>query len=449
MRRLIPSRLVLVVLALWLVAAPAWAQRLVIIRDAETESMLRAVSAPLFRSAGLDRSLVRLIILQDRAINAFVTSGNRMVIHTGLITSSDGVAELAGVLAHETGHVSGAHIARLPEEYEKAMATALLGMLLGGAAAAAGSGAAAAGAAALGQTLAARQFFAFTRAQENAADQAALTFLERAGWSARGLAAVFRRLADQEMLPVDLQDPYMRTHPLTRERVQAVQEAIARSRFSDAPMPADLEHRFQMARAKVMAFTEDGRSVQRRFERRDDAPAQYARAILAWRGGRLADGLQGIDQLIAADRNNPFLHEMKGQMLFESGRVRDAIPAYREAARLAPGEAQIRLAHGRALLDSNEPTLLRQAQTEIQASLGLERGNALAWRQMGLIWTRLGDEGQAALALAEESRLRGDWQQARRAAARAEALLPPGPARLQAQDIANEARVQREDIMRR
>lgn len=442
-------KLILVILSLCLVASPALAQRLVVIRDAETEAMLRAVTAPLFRVAGLDRSLVRLVIIQDRAINAFVTTGNRMVIHTGLITSADSVDELAGVLAHETGHVAGMHIARLPDEYEKAMATALLGMLLGGIAAASGAGSVAAGAASLGQTLAARQFFSFTRSQENAADQAALTYLDRAGWSAKGLATLFRRLSDQEMLPADMQDPYMRTHPLTRERISTVQEAIAHSRYANAAMPAELEHRFQMVRAKLIAFTEDGRTAQRRFEGRTDAPAQYARAILAWRAGRLDEGLRGIDQLIAADRNNPFLYEMKGQMLFESGRVRDAIPVYREAARLAPSEAQVRLAYGRAMVEANDPMLLRQAQHEIEASIGLERGNALAWRQLGLIWTRLGNEGQASLALAEESRLRGDWQQARRAAARAEALLPAGPSRLQAQDIANEARVQREDLNRR
>jgi predicted Zn-dependent protease len=445
MRRLILAALALLLLA----ATPAWAQRLVVIRDAETEAMLRAVSAPLFRAAGLNPGLVRLIILQDRAINAFVTTGNRMVIHSGLITATDGVGELAGVLAHETGHVSGTHIARLPDEIEKAMATAILGMLLGGAAAIGGSGSGALGAATFGQALAQRQFFAFTRAQENAADQAGLTYLDRAGWSARGLATLFRRLADQEALPLDLQDPYMRTHPLTRERIATVNEAIARSRFSDTPMPDVLEHRFQMVRAKLMAFTEDNRIVTRRLEGRDDAPATYARAIMAWRAGRLAEATPIIDRLIAADRANPYLHEMKGQMLFESGRVADAIPAYREAARLAPGEPQIRLALGRALLDLNESVRLREAQTEIEASLRLERGNALAWRQMGLIWTRLGNEGQASLALAEESRLRGDFRQALRAAARAEALLPPGPARLQAQDIANEARVAREEFNRR
>lgn len=444
MRKLLIAILIAVV-----AAGPAWAQRLVVIRDAETEAMLRALTAPLFRVAGLDRSLVRLVILQDRAINAFVTSGNRMVIHTGLITSISSANELAGVLAHETGHVSGAHIARLPEEYEKAMATAILGMVLGGAAAAAGAGGGGVGVAVLGQSLAARQFFAFTRAQENQADQAALTFLDRVGWSARGLAQLFQQLESQELLPPDLQDPYMRTHPLTRERIDAVNEGMARSRYTNAPMPANLEHQFQMARAKLAAFTEDGRSAQRRFDGRDDGPAKYARAILAWRGGRLDEGLRGIDQLIAGDRANPFLFEMKGQMLFEAGRVREALEPYREAARLAPGEAQIRLAYGRALVESNEAPRLRQAQAEVEASLAIERDNALAWRQMGLIWTRLGNEGQAALALAEESRLRGDWQQARRSAARAEALLPAGPARLQAQDIANEARVNREDRYRR
>lgn len=435
--------------ALLLLVAPASAQRLVVIRDAETESMLRAVTAPLFRVAGVDRSLVNLIILQDRAINAFVTTGNRMVVHTGLIAAVDGVNELAGVLAHETGHVTGSHIARLPEEMERAMATAILGMLLGGAAAAAGGGQGAAGAIALGQSLAMRQFFAFTRAQENAADQAALTYLDRAGWSARGLAQLFRRLSDQELLPLDLQDPYMRTHPLTRERIMAVNEAMARSRFSDAPMPAELERRFAMARAKLIAFTESPRDAARRFEGRTDTPARYAEAVISWRSGRLAEGIATLDQLIAADRANPFLHELKGQMLFETGRVRDSIAPYREAARLAPSEPLIRVAYGRALLESGEAALLRQALAEVQASLSMDRGSAFAWRQLGLIWTRLGDEGQAQLALAEESRLRGDWQQARRAAARAEALLPAGPARLQAQDIANEARVNREDRNRR
>jgi predicted Zn-dependent protease len=204
-----------------------------------------------------------------------------------------------------------------------------------------------------------------------------------------------------------------------------------------------------MVRAKLMAFTEDNRAVLRRLEGRDDAPSAYARAIIAWRAGRIAEGVDGLDRLIAADRQNPFLHELKGQMLFEGGRVRESIAPYREAARLAPNEAQIRVAFGRALLEGNEPMALRQALAEVQASLALERGNGFAWRQLGLIHTRLGDQGMAALALAEESRLRGDFQQARRAAARAEALLPPGPARLQAQDIANEARVEREDRSRR
>jgi predicted Zn-dependent protease len=427
----------------------AQAQRIVQIRDAETESMLRAVAAPLFRAAGLDRSLVRIIILQDRAINAFVSTNNRMFVHTGLILGIDGLDELAGVLAHETGHVSGTHIARLPAEIEAAMRQMIVAMVLGGAAAAAGGGQAGIGVAAAGQTLALRSFFAFTRAQENSADQAGLLFLERAGWSARGMVKLFQRLADQELLPADSQDPYMRTHPLTRERMDVVTQAVARSRFSDTPMPAALEHRFRMTQAKLLGFTEAPLVAQRRLEGRDDIAAEYGRAIIAWRSGRLAEGIQQMEKLIAAERGNPFFHELTGQMLFESGRVRESLTPYREAARLASGEPLIRVALARALLEANDPLLLRQALSEAQASLALERDSAFTWRQLGLIWTKLGDQGQASLALAEEAFLRGDLRQARSAAARAEALLPAGPSRLRAQDLAAATRVEREERNRR
>jgi predicted Zn-dependent protease len=454
MRRFLPALLHTLLLLPALLAALAWpgvatAQRFVQIRDAETESMLRAVASPLFRAAGLDRSLVRIIVLQDRAINAFVSSNNRMFVHTGLIVEIAGVDELAGVLAHETGHISGTHIARLPAEMEAAMRSMIVAMVLGGAAAAAGGSQAGIGVAAAGQALAMRSFFAFTRAQENAADQAALVFLERAGWTPAGLGRLFARLADQELLPADAQDPYMRTHPLTRERIDVVNQGVQRSRFGNTPMPAALEHRFRMTQAKLIGFIEAPINAQRRLEGRKDAAAEYGRAIIAWRSGRLAEGIAMLEKLSAAERGNPFFHEMKGQMLFESGRVRDSLTPYREAARLAPGEPLIRVALARALLEANDPVLLRQALREAEASLALERDSAFTWRQLGLIWTRLGDEAQASLALAEEAFLRGDLRQARMAAARAEALLPPGPSRLRAQDLAAATRVEREERNRR
>ncbi len=161
-----------------LAVAQAAPQRIVTVRDAETGNLIRRLSHPLMRTAGVDPALVRTTLIQDRAINAFVSTGNRLFIHTGLIQRAESAAELAGVPAHQTGRMLRSGVA----------------MPLGGAAAAA-SGPAGAGASAI------------------LGGQAAVSCLERLGWSPHGI----ERLLDQELLPAGWQDPYFRTHPLSRD----------------------------------------------------------------------------------------------------------------------------------------------------------------------------------------------------------------------------------------
>jgi predicted Zn-dependent protease len=431
----------------------------VTIRDAETEALIRAIAEPLFRAAGVDPALVRITLIQNRAINAFVATGNRLFIHTGLIQQSDGPLELIGVLAHETGHISGGHLARLPEEMRAAMIRAVAAMLLGGAAAAAtGSGDAAAAVALGGQQMAMNELYAFSRQQEQAADQAAIALLERTGWSARGLERLLQRMMDQELLSVGRQDPYLRTHPLSRDRLEFVRERLAHSRHADAPVPPAIEVGFAMVRAKLDGFLDSPAATARRYPPRDNsAPARYARAIATFRTGRIGEAAEMLDDLIREQPSSPWLHEMKGQVLFEGGRPREAIGPYREAARLAPGEPLVRTGLGRALMETGDAALLRAAIAEFEASLRLEREQPFAWRQLGLARGRAGDTALADLALAEEAMLRGDHGGVRLLAGRAEQALPPGPARLRAQDLRNAARRdnmtreerEREDAMRR
>jgi predicted Zn-dependent protease len=431
----------------------AWAQgtaapAIVTIRDAETETLIRSITEPLFRAAGVDPALVRITLIQNRAINAFVTTGNRLFIHTGLIQQASDASELVGVLAHETGHISGGHLARLPEQMRAAMIRSIVAMLLGGAAAAAsGRGDAAAAIALGGQAIAMSELYAFTRQQEQAADQAAITLLERNGWSARGLERLLLRLQDQELLSVSRQDPYLRTHPLSRDRLEFVREQLARSRYADAPLPAPITTSFAMVRAKLDGFLESGSIVWRRYPESDrSAPAQYARAIQYFRSGRIDEAARMLDALIREQPASPWLHEMKGQVLFEGGRPREAIAAYRDAVRLAPTQALIRTAYGRALMETGEPALLRQAIEEFEASLRLERDAAFTWRQLGIARGRAGQTALADLALAEEALLNGDYPAARLLAQRAEQALPPGPARLRATDLRNATR--RENMTR-
>jgi len=418
-------------------AQPYSGPRITVIRDAETETLLRTFANPLFRAAGVDPNLVRIIVIRDNAINSFVSTGNLMFVNTGLITKADSASEMVGVIAHETGHIAGGHLARLPEAMRAAMIESLVAVLVGAAAGVATRGPGI-GAAIGGQTMAQRNFLSFSRSIEQSADQAAVAILDANHWSAQGMLDLFRQLEGQEALASGLQDPYVLTHPLSKERREFVQDHIAHSPYSKNGLPEGWEAAFQMVRAKLSAFLDPSSNTLHKVSANDSsAPARYARAIAYYRLGHLAEALPLLDGLLAEQPNNPWLYELKGQVLFENGRVRDSLTPYREAVRLAPEQPQIRMALAHAMVESGDPLLLRPAVQQLQSALERERDSADGWRTLGTAWGKLGDIGQANLALAEEAMLNGDIPTARALATRAEKQLPAGPAKMRAGDISN------------
>lgn len=415
---------------------------LIVIRDAETETLLRNFANPLFRAAGVEPNMVRIILIRDDALNAFVGTGNRMYVNTGIIAKSDSALELVGVLAHETGHIRGGHIAKLPEAMREAMIKSMVAMLVGAAAGvAARNGAAGMGAAMGGQQMAQRSFLSFTRGMESSADQAAVYALDRVGWSAKGMMELFQRMRDQDALVMEMQDPYLLTHPLTRDRIEFVRQHIARSPYSNAKLPAGFDVAYVMVREKLRAFLEPSSVTLRRVKASDKSPAaRYARAIALYRLGRTDEALVPLDSLLAEAPGNPFLHELKGQVLFEGGRAQASLGPYREAARLAPDQPQIRAALARAMIETGDTAMLQPAVQNLQSALARERDDPSAWRSLGVAWGRLGNMGEADLALAEEAMLMNDIARARMLARRAEKQLPRGPSRQRAADVANAVR---------
>jgi predicted Zn-dependent protease len=433
-----------------LVTSAGWAQgrgrddrdrapRISLIRDAEIESLLLSFTTPLFRAAGLDANQLRVRLVKDAALNAFVTSGNRMFVHTGLLQRADSALEVIGVLAHETGHLRNGDPAKLPDMMREAMIRSIGALLIGAAAGAAARDAAPGMAAALGgQSMAMRQFLSFTRAQESGADHTGLQLLERSGWSARGLLQLFGKLRDQELVTVERQDPYLRTHPLTADRVTFVEQHVARSANSNRPLPPALESAFVLVRAKLDGFLEAPVVVHRQYPETDrSSAARYARAIALYRSGRATDAVAQLDGLIREAPGNPWFHELKGQVLFEASRGREAIAAYRDAVRLAPEQPLLRVAYARAMVEAGDMAQVRQALGELQRALDRDRDDTDAWRLLSRAWGKLNDIGQANLALAEEAMINEDIVMARRFAREAEKNLPAGPGRLRAQDIAN------------
>lgn len=435
----------LVALAM-LLSGPASAQSISLIRDTEIESIIRGYATPVFLAAGLDPTNVRIYIVNDRQINAFVAGGQNLFINTGLLMQSTDANQVIGVIAHEAGHIAGGHLSRVHEALARGTAESILSMVLGAAAALAGRPDIGFAVMTGGQNIAVRNFLQYSRTQESAADAAAMNYLESTGQSARGLATFLGKLADQEILSPVRQDPYLRTHPLGSDRIQALSDFISRARHSDAPIKPELQRQHQRMLAKLRAFLEDPALTMQRYPTSDSSDeARYARAIAQHRSSDFKSALATIDGLIADNPADAYYLELKGQMLFESGKPREAVAAYEQAAKLLPHAPMIRLDLARAQLATNDPALLPAATENLRASVAREPNRPFVWRQLAIAYGRAGDEAESALALAEEAMLLNKPVDARYHAGKAERLLPTGsPGWMKAQDIIAAVDVARE-----
>ncbi|HZC13835.1 MAG TPA: M48 family metalloprotease, partial [Thermoleophilaceae bacterium] len=417
--------------------APALAQgrEISLIRDAEIEATLRDLAGPVFEAAGLSRDSVRLYIVNDDRLNAFVAGGMNLFLNTGIIRRAEHSGQLLGVIAHETGHIAGGHLSRAPEAMRRATAEAILATVLGAAAAMAGAGEVGTAIIAGGHHVAQQNLLKFSRTQEQAADQAAVTYLRRAGVSAEGLLEFFKILETQNAL-VEIQSPFLLTHPLTRERIAFMENQVATEPPGLARTPPGMEERYARMIAKLDGFLGEPQRVLRDYANRDGVAARYARAIAHYRVPDLNAALAELDPLIAEYPDDPYFHELRGQILFENGRIAEAIPAYRTAVKLRPDAALIRVGLGQALIESSEPGANGDALAHLKEAVRLDPDNATAWRLLGIAHGRNEEPGLSSLALAEYALLTNRQEDAKLYARRAEAQIPASdPAWLRVQDI--------------
>lgn len=417
--------------------AVAQARSISFIRDTEIEHILRVYATPILETAGIVPEAVTIALVNDDTLNAFVAGGQNLFFHTGFLMDT-GLDELIGVTAHETGHIAGGHLARMGDAMANAATIATIFTLLGLAAAiGAGRGDVGMGLMGGGQEAAMRTFFAFTRAQEGSADEAAMKYLENLGWSSEGLLKMMQRLAGQELLPENRQVEYVRTHPLTRNRIEAIRNFVeTRSQNNGKPLPENFYDLHERMVAKLMGFMRPSNAL-RRYPATDNAiPARYARAIALYRTGRAAEAVTMTDALIAAEKDNAYFHELKGQILFEEGQAADAVAPYREAVRLNPDSGLLRNALGHALLEVGDDRFLEEAINHLSVAARVERSSAITWRLLSSAYSRADMPPQLAYARAEEALSRGDIRAAKFHADRAERLLPAGsPEWIRAQDI--------------
>lgn len=420
-----------------LASGPASAQSgLKVIRDVEIETLLHDITDPILDAAGIARGSVNIYIVQDRALNAFVAGGLNLFLNTGLLMRTENPGQLAGVIAHEVGHIAGGHLTRIGGARDRAVGEIVASFVLGAAAAVAGAPALGTAIIAGGQTVAQSDFLKFSRGQEQAADQAGISYLRHIGVSSAGLGQFFEILEKQNLLSASRSNPYLQSHPLTRDRIRFVESQATPLKNGDPGYPLEWVERHERMVAKLTAFLGDpGRVLANATS--DSLTDRYERAIAYYRLPDLETAVREIDGLIADYPGDPYFYELKGQMLFENGRVEAAIPPYREAVKLNPAPLlQIGLA--RALIESGDGsgTAGREAIEHLKVSVQGEPANAGAWRLLGIAQGRAGDEGEASLSLAESALLRGKDDDARLYAGRAKTMIGPNdPGWLQLQDV--------------
>ncbi len=414
--------------ALWAaLAAPVQAAepRVQLIRDTEIEEIIHRECDPVFIAAGINPKEMTVLLVQDKELNAFTANGLTEGVNTGLITETKTPGELIGVMAHETGHAAGGHPARAEGEFARAgMGPMIISLGLGALAILAG--APEAGIALLGSAPGFSQLsmLNYSRDQESRADQAAITFLERAGLSGRGLYEFFDNFRYQEVFSEARRFAYFQSHPISSERIEALRRRAQEQkhfRTVDTPQMIALH---EIMKAKLKAFTEPWQTTLTTFKEEDRSfPARYARAIAYYKALETDQALKRINALIEEQPKNPYLWELKGQVYFESARAKDAEAAHAQSVALKPDAALLRVNLAQAILAQDDGKRADAALVHLQRAIALEKDNTFAYRLMSQAYEAKGQGGQARLAAAEERYAAGDLTQARVFAFRARELL--------------------------
>ena len=436
------ARCVAMLMIVTLTSQAAMAQS--VLRDAETEALLHDLATPIVAAAGLDPRNVDVVLIGDPSINAFVAGGQIVYINQGLIDAADSAAEVQAVIAHELGHITGGHAIN-DGGSKAATGISLLSLILGGIAAAAGSGDAAIGVIMAGQQAAIGKYLAFSREQESSADAAGAQYLSKAGISGRGSIGFFKKLQNLEYrhgYTRTADSEFYSTHPMTSDRLATLQDTYQADPAWNRPSDRLIEARFQRVKAKLLGYVaQPGRTLQVYPETDKSVPARYARAYAWHKEAFLDKAMVETDALLVDAPNDPYFLELKGQILLESGHASEALAPLRRATELTGNQPLIATTFGHALLATEEPVQLPEAERVLKAAVARDRENPFAWYELGVIYGQRGDLARARLASAEQQVLELNYRQALNSAEAAEAGLPQGaPDWLRAQDIAMQAR---------
>lgn len=407
------------------IAAPEFKRGNIIVDD-EADEILSNWVKQLFHAAKLKGYSPRIYLIVDPELNAAATVGGIIIVHTGLILNCKNASELLGVLAHEVGHIAGGHVSRFDDAAQGALVPAAAALLLGGAAAiATGNTDPLVAGIMSGSHLFERGLLKFSRTQESSADQAAMTYLDSLGFSSQGFYDFLKVIHDKTIGYPTQMDPYALTHPMTSERLNSVHHHLQSAKLKGS-IPAEFEDQFQLLKAKLSGFLECPKIVEQKWGKSQTTASQYALAVAAYRNRQTQKAIALLETLAKTLKNDGYIQELKGQILFENGQIEESIGSLEKASSKKPKAELIKVLLAQALLESNRSDAINKAKQHLIPVTQAHPDNAFAWRLLATAYGKENDMGMAALCLAEEALLLQDYKLAKTHADRAKRILPSG-----------------------
>lgn len=376
-----------------------------IIRESETEKILRDICYPIFKIAGLDTKNLKIYIVNDNSINAFVSGGQNIFINSGLIKKFSDPSVISGVIAHEIGHIASSHIARGSEAFSNNANATILGYLLGIGAIISGNPEVGSAIILSSSHVGNRLALKFNRSQEESADILALKYLEKLKLPTKGLLEIMNYFQEQSVGSINIINPYDLTHPISSSRIQLIKNYSLKYKYANAKFDKKITKDFHRVQAKLNGFLDEIETTFRSQKNRFDEDSQLTKSIAYYRKNDFVESHKLLDELIKNNPQDGFLYELKAEFLFNENKIYEAILNYKKALNYLdePSKTLAQIAFANAILElkSNDKFLLNLAIENLQKSQKYESENALIFKSLASAYTLDNKDGKAFLALAE------------------------------------------------
>lgn len=368
-----------------------------VIRDAETENLFKEIAIELMKDSKFDANKISFYIDNQDFINAFVIPGQKIFLTTRLIIESKKIDDIAGVIGHEIGHIVGGHFTQRVKEMEKSSMINIISSILAAGALAVGAGSAGTAILMGGQNLGTGRLLAFSRTQESLADQTAIRLLKKSGFSLEGMLNIFDILERNESLKKI--NPYFLTHPLSSERKKIIKLNLENQNKKNFK---SLNLKFSLVKAKVNGFFLDEIELENLYPDLKTLESLYAYSLKNYKIGKIIKALELIDKCIEMDNKNPYFHELKGQILFESGKSNESVSSFRKAIKLKPDEKSFNLFLAKSLYHSQRDSSFAESIDLLWKYIKNDDFPYEAWHYLGLNYGKIKKFDLSSYALAEK-----------------------------------------------